>query len=244
MQKSKLFFLAVLVMHPPVAWGAQEDKAAMVFRITPVKPLEVLMHEALAASPPVQDKIVRAPDLVDLATLTPDFKFDIRYATTENFLSTPVYSSSHAFLEKPAAEALARASEYLKTKGYGLLIFDAYRPWFITKLFWDATPADKHQFVANPAHGSRHNRGCAVDLTLYDLKTGQQVTMPSGFDEMTPRAYSNYPDAPEEQKKARDLLRDAMQQEGFIQLPAEWWHFDYRDWNKYPVQNIRFEDIK
>lgn len=68
--------------------------------------------------------------------------------------------------------------------------------------------------------------------------------MPSGFDEMTPRAYSNYPDAPEEQKKARDLLRDAMQQEGFIQLPAEWWHFDYRDWNKYPVQNIRFEDIK
>ena len=243
MQKSKLFFLAVMVMHPPVAWGAQEDKAAMVFRITPVKPLAVLMRDALAASPPVQITALRAPDLVDLATLTPDFKVDIRYATTENFLSTPVYSSSHAFLEKPAAEALARASDYLKTKGYGLLIFDAYRPWFITKLFWDATPADKHQFVANPAQGSRHNRGCAVDLTLYDLKTGQQVVMPSGFDEMTPRAYSNYPDAPEEQKKARDLLRDAMQQEGFIQLPAEWWHFDYRDWNKYPVQNIRFEDI-
>lgn len=244
MQKSKLFFLAVMVMHHPVAWGAQEDKAAMVFRITPVKSLDVLMRDALAASPPAQDPALRAPDLVDLATLTPDFKFDIRYATTENFLSTPVYSSSHAFLEKPAAEALARASDYLKTKGYGLLIFDAYRPWFITKLFWDATPADKHQFVANPAQGSRHNRGCAVDLTLYDLKTGQQVVMPSGFDEMTPRAYSNYPDAPEEQKKARDLLRDAMQQEGFIQLPAEWWHFDYRDWNKYPVQNIRFEDIQ
>ncbi|WP_244183836.1 MULTISPECIES: M15 family metallopeptidase [Acetobacter] len=182
--------------------------------------------------------------MVDLAHLSPLFKFDVRYATDRNFLGTPVYSSSHAFLEKPAADALLRVAEFLKTKGYGLLIFDAYRPWYITKVFWDATPVDKHQFVADPATGSRHNRGCAVDLTLYDLKTGQQVPMPSGFDEMTPRAYSDYTDAPEEQKTARALLKDAMQHEGFEQLPEEWWHFDYKDWSLYPVQNIPFEEIK
>lgn len=244
MRASWRLVLAGMVTAHSVAWGAPKDEAAMVFRVTPLKPIETLVREALAASPPEEQGDFRSPDLVDLATLSPDFRFEIRYATTENFLSTPVYSSSHAFLERPAAEALVRVSQVLKTQGYGLLIFDAYRPWFISKVFWDATPADKHQFVANPAHGSRHNRGCAVDLTLYNLKSGKQVVMPSGFDEMTPRAYSNYQQAPEEQKKARDLLRDAMQQEGFLQLPAEWWHFDYKDWKFYPIQNIRFEEIR
>ena len=223
---------------------AAKDQTSMVFRITPLKPVDELMQQARRAMPPASGMGLRKPELVDLAHLSPLFKFDVRYATDRNFLGTPVYSSSHAFLEKPAADALLRVAEFLKTKGYGLLIFDAYRPWYITKVFWDATPADKHQFVADPAKGSRHNRGCAVDLTLYNLKTGQQVPMPSGFDEMTPRAYSDYAEAPEEQKTARALLKDAMQHEGFEQLPEEWWHFDYKDWSLYPVQNIPFEEIK
>lgn len=236
-----LFIIIGLSLRSAYAAKEQTD---MIFRIIPRKPVSELVQEARVAIPPTADMHLRQPELVDLDRLSPAFKFDVRYATDRNFLGTPVYSSSHAFLEKPAAEALLRVLNFLKTKGYGLLIFDAYRPWYITKIFWDATPTDKHTFVADPAIGSRHNRGCAVDLTLYDLNTGHEVKMPSSFDEMTPRAHSDYADAPAEQKAARALLRNAMKKEGFEQLPAEWWHFDYKDWSLYPVQNIPFEDIK
>lgn len=218
-------------------------QAAPVFQIQPVKPLATLLPEALRATPPAPRGDERQPDLVELTTLDPDFRLDIRYATSRNFLGEPLYSQARAFLERPAAEALARVLQALKAQGYGLLIFDGYRPWYVTKLFWDATPSDKHMFVADPALGSMHNRGCAVDLSLYELKTGQPVEMPSGYDEMTRRAYADYAGGTEAQNAARALLRDAMAREGFTQLPEEWWHFDYRDWRLYPVQNIRFEDI-
>ena len=139
------------------------------FRITPVRPVAELRQEALKATPPAEAGPFKASDLVELATLDSTFRLDIRYATTNNFLSTPLYEQARAFLQRPAAEALVRVSRALRAKGYGILIHDAYRPWYITKVFWDATPPDKHDFVANPADGSRHNRGCAVDLTLYRL---------------------------------------------------------------------------
>ena len=129
-------------------------------------------------------------------------------------------------------------------QGYGLMIFDAYRPWYVTKIFWDATPPDKHEFVANPAEGSRHNRGCAVDLTLYDLRTGKEVSMPGGYDEMSERSYPNYAGGTAEERAHRDLLRSAMEQHGFTVFKSEWWHFDYRDWREYAIQNIPFEDIE
>jgi len=106
-------------------------------------------------------------------------------------LSTPMYSQARAFLQRPAAEALVRAGHELHAKGYGLLIHDGYRPWYVTEMFWEATPNDKKIFVADPQNGSRHNRGCAVDLTLYDLKTGAAVRMPSGYDKMSERAYAD-----------------------------------------------------
>ncbi len=213
------------------------------FRITPVRPVEALRAEAMAATPPPQPDGLRAPDLVDLATLGVPLRFDIRYATTNNFMGAVFYEAPRAFLQRPAAEALARAAETLRSDGLGLLIHDAYRPWAVTRMFWDATPDDLKDFVANPAHGSRHNRGCAVDIGLYDLKTGTPVEMPAGYDEFTPRAFADYPGGSARARRYRERLRDVMEDAGFAVYEKEWWHFDYRDWPQYPVLNLSFDQI-
>ena len=215
-----------------------------IFRIQPVRPVADLRKQALAAKPPKETGEFLRSDLADLAKLDPRIKLDIRYATSDNFLSTPVYTTARAFLQRPAAEALLRALRELVKKGYGLLIFDGYRPWYVTKIFWDATPPDKHEFVANPAEGSRHNRGCAVDLTLYDLATGREVEMPGVYDEMSPRSYPAYAGGTPQQRAPRDLLRAEMEKQGFTVFQSEWWHFDYRDWRRYGIQNVPFEDIR
>lgn len=214
-----------------------------LFRITPVRPVAELRAEALKATPPAEAGPFRPSDLVEIATLDSSIKLDIRYAGTDNFLSTPLYEQARAFLQRPAAEALVRVSRAVRAQGYGLLIHDAYRPWYITKIFWDATPPDKHDFVANPADGSRHNRGCAVDLSLYRLSDGQPVDMPSVYDEMSERAYPTYAGGTAAERQMRDYLRAAMEKEGFTVYPFEWWHFDYKDWKQYGIQNIRFQEI-
>jgi zinc D-Ala-D-Ala dipeptidase len=213
------------------------------FRITPLRPVEELRAEALKESPPREQGTFLAPDLVELVKLDPAIKLDIRYATANNFLGTPLYTQARAFLQRPAAEALVRAHRELKAQGYGLMIHDGYRPWYVTEIFWKATPDDKKIFVANPAEGSRHNRGCAVDLSLYDLQTGKEVEMPSGYDEMTKRSYADYPGGTTEERARRALLRHAMEKQGFAVNPDEWWHFDYKDWKRYPIQNAKFEDL-
>lgn len=212
-------------------------------RIKPVRPVTELMKEARAASPPAEDGEFRRIDLVELIKLDTTIRLEIRYATTNNFLGTIFYSSARAFLQRPAAEAVVRVNRKLNAQGYGLLVHDAYRPWYVTKVFWDATPADKKVFVADPARGSRHNRGCAVDLTLYDLKTKKPVEMVSTYDETTSRAYPDYPGGTSLQRWHRKLLRDAMESEGFTVYSAEWWHFDYQDWQKYGIGNVTFEEI-
>lgn len=194
-------------------------------------------------SPPKEEGTFRAPELVELKGLDKSIKLDVRYATANNFAGRAVYKEARAFLQRPAAEALLRVSRALRVKGYGLAVFDAYRPWFVTKLFWDITPEEKKQFVANPSKGSRHNRGCAVDLTLYDLKTGREVTMTGEYDEMSERSHINYAGGTEEQRRLRDLLRAAMEAEGFAVYEPEWWHYDYKDWRRYPILNLSFSDI-
>lgn len=213
------------------------------FRIVPVKPVEQLRSLALAAKPPVQPDSLLKPDLVELKSLDSSIKYDIRYATTNNFAGTVFYSSAHAFMQRPAAEAVARASKTLHDYGYGLLIHDAYRPWYVTKMFWDATPDSLHDFVADPAGGSRHNRGAAVDLTLYDLKSGKPIEMTSGYDEFSERAFPNYPGGTTRQRWHRDLLRRVMESEGFRVYDFEWWHFDYNSWRRYPITNLTFEQL-
>ena len=219
------------------------DDDRVNFKITPVRPVAELRREALAASPPRESPNLRKPDLVELRSLDPSIKYDIRYATSNNFMGTPFYSSAHAFMQRPAAEAVARASAELRKLGYGLLIHDSYRPWYVTKMFWDGTPPDKHMFVADPAQGSRHNRGAAVDLTLYDLKTGAPIRMTGGYDEMSDRSYPLYPGATSLQRWHRDVLRTAMEAQGFNVIDTEWWHFDYKDWRSYPIGTLTFEQL-
>jgi D-alanyl-D-alanine dipeptidase len=213
------------------------------FRIQLERPLAELRATADTATPPAQPAGLLAANLVNLASLAQDLRFDIRYATSNNFMGAPLYSQAAAYLQRPAAEALLRVHRKLAADGFGLLIHDAYRPWRVTKMFWDATPASQRNFVANPATGSRHNRGCAVDLSLYDRKTGQPVEMPSGFDEFSPRAFPDYPGGTSHQRWLRGLLRTRMEAEGFSVNEDEWWHFDYRDWRRYPVLNLSFEQL-
>jgi D-alanyl-D-alanine dipeptidase len=213
------------------------------YHITPVRPIDQLRAEALAAKPPLATHPFRRPDLVELVTLDSSIHLDIRYAQSNNFLSTPVYTQARASMQRPAAEALIRVSQKLQPLGYGLLIHDAYRPWYITKMFWDATPPQGKQFVADPKQGSKHNRGCAVDLTLYDLATGHSIEMPGLYDEMSPRSFPNFPGGTSLQRWHRDLLRRAMESEGFTVNESEWWHFDYKDWKYYQIMNEAFEAL-
>lgn len=233
--------IALMLLASATAGRAEERPG--VFRITPRRPIAELRREALAATPPREPGPLRPVDLVELTSLDPTLRLDIRYATPDNFLSTPVYEEARAFLQRPAAEALVRAHRRLARTGHGLLVHDAYRPWWVTKLFWDATPPDKRAFVADPAKGSRHNRGCAVDLTLYRLSDGRAVEMPSLYDEMTARASPDFSGGPPEPRRLREILRSAMEREGFTVYESEWWHFDHQGWRDYAILNVPFERI-
>ena len=213
-------------------------------RIATLLLLLTLVTLVFAQGPPKEAGPFRESDLVELVKLDPTIKLDIRYATKNNFLGKPVYKQARAFLQRPAAEALVRVNQSLRARGFGLVIHDGYRPWSVTKAFWDATPADKKIFVADPAQGSRHNRGCAVDLSMFDMKTGKEVQMPSEYDEMTERSHINYECATPEAKRLRGILKSAMEAEGFVVYEPEWWHYDYKDWKEYPIGNVAFDKIK
>ncbi|WP_345124837.1 M15 family metallopeptidase [Hymenobacter antarcticus] len=203
----------------------------------------IAIISSCATKPPLETGTFTPSELVELQRLDPTIQLDIRYATPHNFMGRPLYPQARAFLQRPAAEALAQVNADLKPLGYRLLVFDGYRPWRITKMMWDSTPPEKREFVADPRKGSRHNRGCAVDLTLCDLATGREIEMPGTYDEMSPRSYIAYAGGTAAQREARDLLRRLMETHGFTVLPAEWWHYDYKDWKSYPIQNVPFEKL-
>lgn len=215
-------------------------------KFAPIISLLILPSLLLAqdTQPPREEGRFREPELIELVKLDATLRLDIRYATPHNFTGRAVYTEARAFLQRPAAQALVRAHRALRKKGYGLVVYDGYRPWQVTKLFWEVTPEDKKQFVADPKRGSRHNRGCAVDLTLYDLRTGKQAQMPGEYDEMTERSHINYAGGSDEQRRLRDLLRAAMEAEGFVVYEAEWWHYDFKDWREYPILNLSFAEIQ
>ncbi|MCE1245341.1 MAG: M15 family metallopeptidase [Firmicutes bacterium] len=228
------------VMFQREFFGSEGGKT---FKIKPLYPVESLRGDAMKAIPPEENGIFNKPELTEVVKLDPAIKLEIRYATTNNFMGAAFYSEPRAFLQKPAAQAVVRAKEKLAKLGYGILIYDAYRPWYVTKMFWEATPEKQKMFVANPEKGSRHNRGCAVDLTLIDLKTGKPVEMTSGYDEFSERAYSDYVGETSQARWHRELLRKVMESEGFKINPEEWWHFDYDGWQSWKIMNIPFEDI-
>lgn len=182
-------------------------------------------------------------ELVELIKLDSHFKLDIRYATSNNFVGKPVYNQARAFLQKPATLALVNVQKKLMLQGYGLLIFDGYRPWSITKLFWESVAGYNRKFVANPKKGSKHNRGCAVDLSLYDLKSGKEIIMPSSYDEFSERAYPTYTGGTVQETAMRDLLIKTMEENNFKVEGNEWWHFNFNGWEKYKITNIPFEKL-
>ena len=197
-----------------------------------------------ASKPPHETGNFKSPNLVELVKLDTSIHLDIKYATSNNFSGRPVYSEARAFLQRPAAEALVNVNKELKPFGYGLLIFDGYRPWSVTKIFWDITSKENKKFVANPKEGSKHNRGCAIDLSLYEIASGKEVQMTGQYDEMSERSYPGYNGGTAEQRKTRDLLRRIMEANDFTVYDYEWWHFDYKDWKSYGIENIQFSEIK
>lgn len=217
--------------------GVEED------RPTPVstEALAQFRAAALQASPPTESG-KRPADLVSLTQIDPTIQRDIRYATSNNFVGLPVYRRPVAMMQRPAAEALARVNEVLRRDGYGLVVFDAYRPWYVTKIFWDAASSKTRAFLADPAEGSRHNRGCAVDLSLYKIATGQEVEMPGAYDETSPRSYPTYIGGTTHQRWLREKLRTAMAAGDFGVDGTEWWHFNYADWAAYPIGNMELTD--
>lgn len=190
----------------------------------------------------MQKQEMAAHDLVDLARYDPRLVFDIRYAGANNFTGRPVYIRAGAWLQREVAEDLRRAHDRARAQGCGLLILDAYRPWRVTRAFWEGYPQYRG-FIADPAEGSVHNRGCAVDLTLFDLASGRELAMPSGYDEFDERAYPTYSDGDPTRLANRDLLRALMEAEGFAVHPHEWWHFDHHSWRRHPVLDIGFDDL-
>ena len=194
-----------------------------------------------ALGAPVDPQATAAPDLVDLARFDPRLRLDIRYATPANFMGRVLYPVARAVAQRPVAEALSRVQTRAEAAGYGLLIFDAYRPWRITKAMWEATPPESREFVADPAAGSRHNRGASVDLSLH--RGGVEVTMPSPYDDFTPAAYRSNTAAPRQALARSRMLEEWMVAEGFVPLANEWWHYDWAEWRRYPVMDVPLEDV-
>ena len=206
--------------------------------------IDELRANALKATPPAEPPTAKASDLTAITSVDPGIKLDIRYATTNNFMGKQIYEQPGAFLQRPAAQALGRVQTRLKAQGFGLLIHDAYRPWYVTRMFWDATPEANRIFVADPSKGSRHNRGAAVDLTMIDLKTGKPIVTTGRYDEFASRSFSNYVGGTDEQRWLREVLRTAMEAEGYTVYPQEWWHFDLVGWQAFPIGNYRFSEIR
>jgi D-alanyl-D-alanine dipeptidase len=176
--------------------------------------------------------LVAAAPLVDVVDMAPGVRLDIRYATTNNFTKQAVYTEARCVLRRSVAERLARVQASLEAEGFGLKVFDCYRPLAVQRKFWALVPDPR--YVADPRQGSRHNRAAAVDVTLVTA-AGAEVPMPTDFDDFSERAHRDFRDLPAEVVRNRERLEKAMVRQGFVPMPTEWWHFDAPDWKRYPV---------
>ncbi len=179
-------------------------------------------------------------DFVELVSISPKILLDIRYATSRNFTGRPVYTSPRCFLRRKTADRLHRVQLLLENQGYGLKVYDGYRPLAAQKIFWSLVPDAR--YVADPAEGSCHNRGASVDLTLVDA-AGRDLPMPTEFDDFSERASHAYQKGPKKALFYRDFLKKTMMAQGFIPYENEWWHYDDPDWESYPIVDVRIEDL-
>jgi D-alanyl-D-alanine dipeptidase len=189
---------------------------------------------------PQQNESRAGQPLVDVATIDPRIVIDLRYATPNNFTGEQLYPVARCLLRAPVAERLKRVQNQLMRRGLGLKVYDAYRPLSVQKKMWALVPDEG--YVANPAKGSRHNRGCAVDATLVDA-AGRELEMPTEFDTFSPAAHRDYQGGSEAARRNRQILEDAMHAEGFIGLKTEWWHFDAPDWQDYPILDVPLDQM-
>lgn len=232
---------AMKVAHNAANLGTDPVRILIVSIATQGKPLVV---ETNTPSMPAGLGGQRRSDLVDLAHVAPDLRIDLRYAGTNNFTGRVIYApapTARALMQRPAAQALLRANDRAVKAGFALLVLDAYRPWSVTRTFWDEYPMHRG-FLADPLQGSRHNRGCAVDLTMVDLATGREVAMPSAYDDFSEKAHPAYTGGTVTERESRDRLRRLMEAEGFTVYDNEWWHFDYSGWQEWPVLDVPLDD--
>ena len=180
-------------------------------------------------------------ELVDLERFAPSIVLDVRYASDDNFMKRRLYPEARVLLRRPAAEALVAVQRELARQGLGLKVFDAYRPYAVTEAMWDAI--GDPDYVADPAKGSRHNRGAAVDVTLVRLDDGAELSMPTGYDSFEPSAHHGYAALPEDAIRNRELLREMMDRHGFDPLPTEWWHYDFRGWERFELLDLPFDAL-
>lgn len=179
--------------------------------------------------------------LVDLEEFIPGIILDIKYAGTDNFAGIQFYDYGKAYLRLSAAKALKAIQKELNEVGIGIKIYDAYRPYSVTEKIWDLVQDDN--YAASPQTGSRHNRGCAVDLTLIDLETNEELEMPTIYDDFNETAHHDFMGLSEEKIANREFLKAIMEKHGFEKLQSEWWHYDFSGWRNYELMNISFEEL-
>ena len=242
-KESKLiYFSAYCLLVGSIGIYFGSNNSDDTFYINPIKEISELREISKNSNPPILDSLDSHKKLVDLKKLDDEFQLDIRYASTNNFMRSKFYKNERAFFNMSAADRLIEAKNELKKLGYGIIIYDAYRPWFVTKMFWEGTPENLKHFVANPENGSSHNKGCAIDIGLYDIETGESIVMISGYDEFTERAYPNYMGGSKKQRDIRDMLIKVMERNDFTVYEYEWWHFNYNGCDS-GIMNYSFEEL-
>ncbi len=242
-KESKLiYFSAYCLLVGSIGIYFGSNNSDETFYIIPIKEISELREISKNSNPPILDSLDSHKKLVDLKKLDDEFQLDIRYASTNNFMRSKFYKNERAFFNMSAADRLIEAKNDLKELGYGIIIYDAYRPWFVTKMFWEGTPENLKHFVANPENGSSHNKGCAIDIGLYDIETGESIVMISGYDEFTERAYPNYMGGSKKQRDIRDTLIQVMERNDFTVYEYEWWHFNYNGCDS-GIMNYSFEEL-
>ena len=242
-KESKLiYFSAYCLLVGSIGIYFGSNNSDDTFYIIPIKEISELREISKNSNPPILDSLDSHKKLVDLKKLDDEFQLDIRYASTNNFMRSKFYKNERAFFNMSAADRLIEAKNDLKELGYGIIIYDAYRPWFVTKMFWEGTPENLKHFVANPENGSSHNKGCAIDIGLYDIETGESIVMISGYDEFTERAYPNYMGGSKKQRDIRDMLIQVMERNDFTVYEYEWWHFNYNGCDS-GIMNYSFEEL-
>ena len=242
-KESKLiYFSAYCLLVGSIGIYFGSNNSDDTFYIIPIKEISELREISKNSNPPTLDSLDSHKKLVDLKKLDDEFQLDIRYASTNNFMRSKFYKNERAFFNMSAADRLIEAKNELKKLGYGIIIYDAYRPWFVTKMFWEGTPENLKHFVANPENGSSHNKGCAIDIGLYDIETGESIIMISGYDEFTERAYPNYMGGSKKQRDIRDMLIQVMERNDFTVYEYEWWHFNYNGCDS-GIMNYSFEEL-